>query len=561
MASTNVNNLKNNITDTFETSNNMPKELPASVFPTMEKPDVLEALDLSGAYLDIDTYGDTLGYKAKTAEELDAMFPKQDFKGEKWMAVAKAGLALMQPTIGGQIAPAISNAGTQLLNEASAVRAAERQSNAANRAGRLSIQQQEEATAIQLRGQALGMNRDLMLTEVKTNYEARAKQNTNMWEAYNSMLTNNQKEALKFGMEKFKTKPVTFRHKVNGVEVENAGFEVNDQYYYPSNTKDAVTGDWNYNLVEDPASIQILSSTTQAVNTLTADKKIFAENYAVLQNIGKNIYSLRTVRKSLDPELGGDSSRAAVVGLIKSKLQKWASISSDFSKNFFKDSPYGEENQVAWISDMADLIIEDRTKNRDGNPTFDEETKAQFGVVQQLMDNLEGTGLAFIENDSGNMDIFEGDNEAERQETKNLIWGRLQFDKKLPENEARIQAIIYALARARKSSGRLNLDDIERAAQTLNIYNDSAEAIVIKLATVEDELRVVYQTQLDIFKRNFPQDAERISNERGTTMEYSDDYWTDFFGNSVTPEKRNLKSIWDPDMNNGAGGWRFEVMQ
>ena len=110
----------------------MPTKLPTSVFPTMEKPDVLAPLDLSALYQDINTYGDTLGYKAKTAEELDAMFPKQDFKGEKWMAVAKAGLALMQPTIGGQIAPAISNAGTQLLNDASAVRAAERQSNAAN---------------------------------------------------------------------------------------------------------------------------------------------------------------------------------------------------------------------------------------------------------------------------------------------------------------------------------------------------------------------------------------------------------------------------------------------
>ena len=273
MADTNINNLKNNITEPFETSNNMPTKLPTSVFPTMEKPDVLAPLDLSALYQDINTYGDTLGYKAKTAEELDAMFPKQDFKGEKWMAVAKAGLALMQPTIGGQIAPAISNAGTQLLNDASAVRAAERQSNAANRAGRLSIQQQEEATAIQLRGQALGMNRDLLMTELKTNYEARAKQNTNMWEAYNSMLTNNQEEALKFGIEKFKTKPVTFRHKVNGVEVENAGFLVNGQYYYPSDTKDAATGDWNYNLVEDPSSVIPISSTTQAINTMSQDKK------------------------------------------------------------------------------------------------------------------------------------------------------------------------------------------------------------------------------------------------------------------------------------------------
>ena len=546
--------------------NNMPTELPSSLFPTMEKPDALEPMDLSGAYLDINTYGDTLGYKAKTAEELDAMFPKQNFKGDKWLAVAKAGLALMQPTIGGQIAPAISNAGTQLLNDSAAVRAAERQSNAANRAGRLSIQQQEEATAIQLRGQALGMNRDLMLTEYKTNYEARAKQNVNMWEAYTTMLTNNQEEALKFGIKKFESKPVTFRHKVNGVEVENAGFLVNGQYYYPSDTKDAATGDWNYNLVEDAASVIPISSTTQAVNTLTADKKIFAENYGVIQNIGKNLYSLGMIRKSIDPALGGDSSRAAVTGLIKSKLQKWASISSDFTKNFFKDSPYkGYEGKTVWISDMADLIIEDQTKDRNGEPTFNDKEKSQFSMVKGLLDNLEGTGLALIEGDrTGGQDqdfmMYEGDSLAERRETKNLIWGRLKFDTKLPENEARIQAIIYALARARKSSGRLNLDDIERAAQTLNIYNDSAEAIVTKLSTVEDELKVVYQTQIDIFKRNFPADYDRISNERNGTMDYSDEYWNDFFGNSVTPKKQNLKSIWDPDMNNGTGGWRFEVM-
>jgi len=555
MADTNINNLKNNITEPFETSNNMPTELPSDVFPTMEKPDVLAPLDLSALYQDIDTYGDTLGYKAKTAEELDAMFPKQNFTGEKWMAVAKAGLALMQPTLGGQIAPAISNAGTQLLNDASAVRAAERQSNAANRAGRLSIQQQEEATAIQLRGQALGMNRDLLMTELKTNYEARAKQNANMWEAYTTMLTNNQEEALKFGIEKYKTKPVTFRHKVNGVEVENAGFLVNGQYYYPSDTKDAASGDWNYNLVEDASSVIPISSTTQAINTMSKDKKLFAENYSTIQNIGKNLYSLGIIRKSIDPNLGGDATRASVTGLVKSKLQKWTTITSDFTKNFFKDNPYdGYNGETVWISDMADIIIEDQTG------AFDDKQKAQFGMVRGLLDNLEGTGLAFIENDSGNMDIFEGDTAAERQEMKNLIWGRLKFDTQLPENEARIQAIIYALARARKSSGRLNLDDIERAAQTLNIYNDSAPAIVKKLETVEDELKVVYQTQLDIFKRNFPQDAERIANERGTTLDYSDEYWNDFFGNSVTPKKQNLKSIWDPDMNNGTGGWKFEVM-
>ena len=59
----------------------------------------------------------------------------------------------------------------------------------------------------------------------------------------------------------------------------------------------------------------------------------------------------------------------------------------------------------------------------------------------------------------------------------------MQFQKDLPLNEAASTAIIYALARARKSSGRLNLDDIERAAETLNIYNDySVEKGILSFA-------------------------------------------------------------------------------
>ena len=44
------------------------------------------------------------------------------------------------------------------------------------------------------------------------------------------------------------------------------------------------------------------------------------------------------------------------------------------------------------------------------------------------------------------------------------------YDADLPKNEVRVQSLIYALARARKSSGRLNKDDIERASLTLNLY-------------------------------------------------------------------------------------------
>jgi len=65
------------------------------------------------------------------------------------------------------------------------------------------------------------------------------------------------------------------------------------------------------------------------------------------------------------------------------------------------------------------------------------------------------------------------------------------FDKDLPLNQARANAIIYAIARARKSSGRLNLDDIERAAQDLNLFGfTSAASVITKLEFLENDLRM-----------------------------------------------------------------------
>ena len=63
------------------------------------------------------------------------------------------------------------------------------------------------------------------------------------------------------------------------------------------------------------------------------------------------------------------------------------------------------------------------------------------------------------------------------------------YDPDLPRNEVRVQSLIYALARARKSSGRLNKDDIERASLTLNLYGKSDRGIDASLQEVQREWR------------------------------------------------------------------------
>ena len=72
------------------TNNQMPKTLPGHLFKTPEQPADLAPLDLSSLLLDRDLFAEEFSAPAKTTEELEAMFPKEDYSDEKWLAIAKA---------------------------------------------------------------------------------------------------------------------------------------------------------------------------------------------------------------------------------------------------------------------------------------------------------------------------------------------------------------------------------------------------------------------------------------------------------------------------------------
>ena len=543
--------------------NRMPTTLPGSMFQMPAKPENIGPLDLTPALVKMENFATTFPLPAKTEAELAAMFPDASYKSDKYLALAKAGLALMQPTIGGRIAPSIANAGTSLLNDVSAISAKERAAKAKARAGKISYQQQEDANFLQARAQAFGINQALTTKELTTNFEQRAKRNASEWEAYTKMANTNLSEALKFGMKKFESQPVKIRGMHQGVMKDMAGFLVNGQYYVPTTKKDSVTGDFIYELVDDPTNIEIISSTTQAVDDVTKNMTQYNEIYADYNNIAKNIYSLRQIMRSVDPGKGGDPTRVAITGFIRKQLQKYGQIASDFTKDFFgteyvdpvTGDRKGGKGKTVWLSDLSDIIAMDQSG------AITNEQRENFKMINNLLSSIEADGLGLIDR-ARNEDLglhFEGDTEAERQANKTAIFNRLQFDKKIPENEARAQAIIYALARARKSSGRLNFDDIERAAETLNIYNDSSQAILTKLKVVEEELIAAHQTQADLLKRNFPKDAAQLAKERGGSLSYvvdgqfvGDNYYNNLFGYSLTPQKQVFTVV-----PNQEGGYDF----
>ena len=506
-------------------------------------------------------FAETFTGDRKTEEELAAMYPETDYGDDKWYALAKAGFALMQPTIGGSVAPSIANAGTQLLNDMGQIRSDERKAEAVRKSSMLTLKEKEEADRLSLMAQAYGMNQDLQTTAAIKNHEEAVKQNTAMWENYNKITNSNMEEALKFGIDKFESKPVTFRYDDDdGHRQEVAGFLANDQYWIPTTQKDPETNTWLYELAPNPDTIEPISTKTQDVNEVGRAMGNFIKVKGAFDTADKAIYSLDKIMQSLDPLYGGDPTRAGWIAGLQMSLQSYAMIASDFTKQFFSGDNSYEENgkpktRAVWLSDLVDIAGKSNAA-----PDW---AKAEFGAIDNMMNQLQAEGEAYMQRDffgEGNpLNMTPGqEGEAfESEEQRELIFGRIGYDKKLPENEARAQAIIYALARARKSTGRLNLDDIERAAQSINIYGADAKGVIEKLKVVREDLINDRKNQLYILKRNFPDvvaDLVREGREK-----YSFNYYEELFKTSTTPENTTYNVVFEYGPDGKIIGTKFEA--
>ena len=99
------------------------------------------------------------------------------------------------------------------------------------------------------------------------------------------------------------------------------------------------------------------------------------------------------------------------------------------------------------------------------------------------------------------------------------FWGG-KFDPALAENRTRINGVAYVLARARKSSGRLNLDDIQRAYADLQITGViDARSVLVKLNTIREELAGANDDMKLLFSQgggNFPPGYEGVTGFKAT---------------------------------------------
>jgi len=452
-------------------------------------------------------------------EDINELFPKEDFKFEKRLALAKLGLNLMQPTMGGSIGAVIANAGKELTTDLASIQAAKRKGERERRAAIFNAEKEEQAARLNLATQVFLQNEQNEFNMQKEIFST----NASMAEKYAKALNENNKnrqEVLKEEMKnRYKTDVDDFMFLDDNGELVGPLYGVvqDNKIFVPHPT--AVDDDGypvmvNYKSLgyNEPTTTDVTSDAQTKGDGITSANK-FIDLKNEVDNYDRVIDMALNVQKSLtlNPQFAGFTG--AFLSFVQDKLQ----IVKDFRTGFFDDDARSRLNTAVKEGKFAGslntksenlLLPTDLIDGEGGAAKFlinGEEVQilddasaqalsdATTIAYQIMQDDIEA--LEQARKDGKDTITLAGGIELGGQEADDLF-GLLQYQKDLPLNEAASTAIIYALARARKASGRLNKDDIERAAATLNLYGESSKGVITKLDFVIDELKDAAASQI-----------------------------------------------------------------
>ena len=496
--------------------------------PGLPEAPVLNNPDPANFYKDYMMGLDDESYLAKFSSptfsdaEIEKLYAPSDYKSDKALALMKLGLGLMQPTRGGQIGEAISVAGTNYANEIGKIKQLQRAEKSANTKGILSAKLQQRAASITDQKALYDMKRGVAMTVAEKKYDQEIASDKAALTLYNDTF-----KAAKAKREDYFIKGYEPIENSYVLPDGNGGFSepftaysinVPDkgiQFYKPTDILDK-DGLPQLQLITNPAGIREMDSAVSGTPSDYAERGAGASGLQDLMNIkgeldtfDQNILYL----EDLTASVSAAPNRAGFLAGLHKYAQDMGQIGSDAMNvnfnNFFKGG-----NKKLEISPNTKLVLPSTTIERyissgdmDAALAAGEINQAEVDVILEMNKSFQraavvGQGVLDADvtgpegKDGGvryDQKIWTGEGFVpafESAEQQDLIIDKLRwFDTDLPLNEARANAIIYAIARARKSSGRLNLDDIERAAKDLNIFGMTSSASVItKLGFLQEEL-------------------------------------------------------------------------
>ena len=478
--------------------------------------------------LDQESYLKDFATPGLTDAQIDELYKPADFKSERRGALAKFGFGLLRPTPMGRIGDTLAASGAQLSADMSAINTAQKQNAQQMAQAKVTAKLQRDAQATLDRKFIFDSNRSLFMDIANKNYMADLKANENEMEVFNQMMKTAKSKFLDHGLEVTTPKQLTVARVQEDGSLSNVftAFTVQQdlgdgrfsapQYYRPTNEIGS-DGMPIMELITDPANI------VEVPVSMTGSKSDFGSSSGmttfrdILSSIQTTDRALLTLDE-LEQSFREDPSRAGFVAGIRGRFQTYAQIFSDLYNSqfneFFSDNDlvqFNNQENLKYetgqfkgekmdkfqnLATSINLYLQDPQTQEDiANGVISENDLKALQSANDVFGQLAAQGYAQMKIEArGGTNIFgeqlfEGTNGRSPEEEKNLIFKKLRlFDTELPANQVRANAIIYAIARARKSSGRLNLDDIERAAKDLNIYGDSSADVIAKIGVLRTQL-------------------------------------------------------------------------
>ena len=478
--------------------------------------------------LDQESYLKDFATPGLSDEQIEELYKPTDFKSERRGALAKFGFGLLRPTPFGRIGDTLAASGAQLSADMSAINTAQKQNAQQMAQAKVTAKLQRDAKEVLDRKFIFDSNRSLFMDIANKNYMADLQANEKEMEVYNQMMKTTKSKFLDHGLEVTTPKQITVARVLEDGSLSDVftAFTVQQdlgdgkfsapQFYRPTNEIGS-DGMPIMELITDPANI------VEVPVSMTGSKSDFGSSSGmttfrdILSSINTTDRALLTLDE-LEQSFREDPSRAGFVAGIRGRFQTYAQIFSDLYNSqfneFFSDNDlvqFNNQENLKYetgqfkgekmdkfqnLATSINLYLQDPQTQEDiANGLISETDLKALQSANTVFGQLAAQGYAQmkIEARGGNNlfgePLFEGTNGRSAEEEKNLIFKKLRlFDTELPANQVRANAIIYAIARARKSSGRLNLDDIERAAKDLNIYGDSSADVIAKIGVLRTQL-------------------------------------------------------------------------
>jgi hypothetical protein len=426
-------------------------------------------------------------YDAFTPDVAD---PESNFKFENYLALARLGLGLMQPTPGGAIAPAISKAGENFLGDLAAINERKRQQKAQLR----KEEKADEAAKRQYILSALkeqqdlrdSQEYDLFMKVLQFNMDSDqgniafrrelAKQNFAYKYDVDLKAIENNARLIR---ERLEQDPKVFALKPDGMDQSVRyvsgfiGVDPEDGIKKPFIPETVDTPD-GPKVVYKPAPLDAVAATFNMTgdSALKEDVKL---QIAQAEKINTGNQALAFI-EDIKLSIAENRARVGLPGAVKKVLQ----------------------NVKGTILDVADVLVANELIDQDAYEAA--KSKIETSVFNDLASqystaNPQRSGVDFYSD-------LESDEAKIYQEF--FVKPRQNYDPALAANEIKLNSIYYALARARKPTGRLNVDDIKNAKQSLQLYNldTSSDTVITALQSIEYELRGFVDAQRKIYDAN-----------------------------------------------------------